>query len=257
VGVEPLPPNALTSGRRSNHPVLVAMSGRVASGKSTLARALSERLDAVRIVGDQVRDELLGDSREPVHEARWLRAFTPIFEEQGYAEMMRRADRDLATGRIVDACFPRNAHRLRARSIARRRGAAFALVECCALAPVVETRLVERDRTLRQTGWKSIHDELAARWEPVAELAPDECARGHQRGARLRGLCGARDTLSAKRRCRRRAWSVGCDRARTAAGRGDLRLLEHTPCSSRRTGRRPMRYEWTRSGEPRARPAAT
>jgi adenylylsulfate kinase-like enzyme len=63
VGVEPLPPNALTSGRRSNHPVLVAMSGRVASGKSTLARALSERLDAVRIVGDQVRDELLGDSR--------------------------------------------------------------------------------------------------------------------------------------------------------------------------------------------------
>ena len=134
---EPLPPNAPTSARRSNHPVLVAMSGRVASGKSTLARALSERLDAVRIVGDQVRDELLGDSREPVHEARWLRAFTPIFEEQGYAEMMRRADRELVTGRIVvvDACFPRNAHRLRARSIARGRGAAFLLVECCALAP--------------------------------------------------------------------------------------------------------------------------
>src|SRR5262245_45725202 len=152
------------------------MSGRVASGKSTLARALSERLDAVRIVGDQVRDELLGDSREPVHEARWLRAFTPIFEEQGYAEMMRRADRELATGRIVvvDACFPRNAHRLRGRSSARGRGAAFVLVECGALAPAVEARLAERDRTLRQTGWKSIHDELAARWEPVAELAPDE-----------------------------------------------------------------------------------
>ena len=174
--VEPVPPNAPTSARRGNHPVLVAMSGRVASGKSTLARALSERLDAVRIVGDQVRDELLGDSREPVHEARWLRAFTPIFEEQGYAEMMRRADRELAAGRIVvvDACFPRNAHRLRARSIARGRGAAFVLIECCALAPVVEARLAQRDRTLQQTGWQSIHDELAARWEPVAELAPDE-----------------------------------------------------------------------------------
>jgi len=48
-------------------------------------------------------------------------------EEQGYAEMMRRADRELATGRIVvvDACFPRNAHRLRAGSIARGPGAAF------------------------------------------------------------------------------------------------------------------------------------
>src|SRR5215475_2795333 len=90
--------------------------------------------------------------------------------------MMRRADRELAAGRIVvvDACFPRNAHRLRARSVARGRGAAFVLIECCALAPVVEARLAERDRTLRQTGWKSIHDELAARWEPVAELAPDE-----------------------------------------------------------------------------------
>jgi predicted kinase len=149
----------------------------------------------VRIVGDQVRDELLGDSREPVHEARWLRAFTPIFEEQGYAEMMRRADRELAAGRIVvvDACFPRNAHRLRARSIARGRGAAFVLIECCALAPVVEARLAER--TLQRLAEV---DPRRPQRASRRELAPTSARPRTQHGPPLRPG-GARDTVFAKR----------------------------------------------------------
>ena len=158
------------------HPVLLAMSGAVASGKSTIARALAERLGASQIVGDRVRDDLLASSRDPIHEARWTRAFAPIFEEQVYAEMMRRADRELARGHpvVIDACFPRSAQRLRARSIARARGTAFLLVECRAPDAVVSARLADRDATADHAGWRSIHDTLAARLEPIDELAPDE-----------------------------------------------------------------------------------
>lgn len=160
------------------HPILLAMSGSVASGKSSLARPLASRLGAMRIEGDRVRDDLLESSRDPVHEAHWARAFAPIFEEQVYAEMLRRADRELALGRavVIDACFPRNAQRLRARSVARARGAAFLLVECLVPAAVVEARLAERDAAAGRAGWRSIHDALAERLEPISELAPDEHA---------------------------------------------------------------------------------
>jgi FMN phosphatase YigB (HAD superfamily)/predicted kinase len=160
----------------ARHPLLLAMSGSVASGKSMLARALAARLGALRIEGDRVRDDLLESSRDPVHEAQWARAFTPIFEEQVYAELLRRADRELERGRavVIDACFPRNSQRLRARSIARARGAAFLLVEAGASAAVVEARLAERDTAAGRAGWRSIHDALAARVEPILELAPDE-----------------------------------------------------------------------------------
>lgn len=157
----------------------MAVAGQVASGKSTLARALATRLGAVCIEGDRVRDDLLGVGREAVHEARWERVFGPAFEEQLYAELLRRAEEPLRSGRsaVLDACFPRNARRLDARARARRHGAAFLLVECGARDETVRARLAERDAASDQPGWQAIHDDLAARWEAVAGLAPDEHLR--------------------------------------------------------------------------------
>jgi putative hydrolase of the HAD superfamily len=156
--------------------VLVAVVGQVACGKSTLARALAARLDAVRIEGDRLRDELLGDARRPVHEAHWERAFAPGFEQRLYAELLRRAESALADGRsvVLDACFPRQARRLDARARARRLGAAFLLVECRTRQETVRERLAQRDAEAGHAGWQEIHDDLTARWEPVTGLAPDE-----------------------------------------------------------------------------------
>ena len=80
--------------------------GAGASGKSTLARALATRLGAVRIEGDEVRDDL---GHEAVHEAHWERVFGPAFEEQIYTELLRRAEERLRSGRsaVLDACLPR------------------------------------------------------------------------------------------------------------------------------------------------------
>jgi predicted kinase len=63
--------------------ILVAVGGLVASGKSTLARELALKLGAERIDADHVRESLL--------DGRWVHSFDPGFEEEVYADLLRRA----------------------------------------------------------------------------------------------------------------------------------------------------------------------
>jgi putative hydrolase of the HAD superfamily len=159
--------------------VIVAMSGQVASGKSSVARALAERLGALRLEGDALRAELVAAPHDAVHEAEWLRVFARGFEERLYSEFMRRAREAIRSQRpvVLDACFARNAQRLHARSLAREMGAAFLLVECRASEATLSARLAARDRSGERgngKGWPEIHASLAARWEPITSLSEDE-----------------------------------------------------------------------------------
>jgi putative hydrolase of the HAD superfamily len=169
-------------------PVLIAVSGRVAAGKSTLARALAEAIDATCVEADRVHDALLG--RAPDAAGRW-RGFTAEFEARVYAELLARAGPALAEGRrvVLDACFPLAIQRLEARSLARRSGAAFLLVTCEATDDTVRRRLAERNAETGPSGWDAIHDRLAVRFEPVAGLAADETLR-------VRGDGDARQAVS-------------------------------------------------------------
>ena len=157
-------------------PVLIAVAGQVATGKSSVAERLAERIGAVRIEADRVHDELLARAPGPIER---LQGFTPAFEERVYAELRRRASAALAAGGrvILDACFPLDIQRLEARSLARRSGAAFLFVECEARASDVGERLAARNANSPNAGWHTIHDRLAARWEAVAWLAADETLR--------------------------------------------------------------------------------
>ena len=159
-----------------NAPVLIAMTGHVASGKSSVARRVAEALSSRRLEGDALRSELVAAPHEAAHEAEWLRVFERGFEERLYAEFMRRARAALATGEsvVLDACFPRNAQRLHARGLAREMGAAFLLVECAASEATIRARLEARDTHVDHAGWQAIHAALAARYEPCLLLAPDE-----------------------------------------------------------------------------------
>src|SRR5262245_18963600 len=110
-------------------PVLIAVAGQVATGKSSVAERLAERIGAVRIEADRVHDELLAGAPGPIER---LRGFTPAFEARVYAEMRRRASASLAAGGrvLLDACFPLDIQRLVVRSLARRSGAALLFVQC-------------------------------------------------------------------------------------------------------------------------------
>jgi len=170
-------PDASEARSAGARPLLLAVvQGGVASGKSSVALELARRIGAVRIAGDLVRADLLSHASAVVHEGIAWRTLERGLEVRVYDELLRRAERALASGHpvVLDACFPNNAFRLTARGIARRLGAAFVLVECRAPERVVRDRLRERDADGDEPGWQEIHDDLAQRWEPVEGIAEDE-----------------------------------------------------------------------------------
>jgi|GEM_PF-215044 len=154
----------------------VAVGGLVASGKSTVARAIARRLDAERIEADDIRHELLDRPSEILHEARWLRELRPGFSDEVYRELLRRGAEAVGAGRsiVLDGCFPTAARRESARRIALGAGARFLFVECRVPEAVAIGRLRARDRAAGRSGWVALYRDLAEHYEPPDEFAPSE-----------------------------------------------------------------------------------
>jgi len=154
----------------------VAVGGLVASGKSTVARAIARRLDAECIEADGVRHELLDRPAELLHEAHWARDLRPGFGDEVYRELLRRGGEVIDAGRsvILDGCFPTTAWREAARQLAVGASARFLFVECRVPEAVAIERLAARDRAAGRTGWASLYRNLAEDYEPLVEFAPGE-----------------------------------------------------------------------------------
>ena len=162
-----------------SRPVVVAMSGAVASGKSTLARALADELAVPLVVADRIRDHLVhGVPGRPLHEAGWAQGFEPGFGPRVYAAMFLRGEKVLASGRplILDACFPTPFERAGAIALARRHGVPFRFVSCHVDPDVHRARLAERNAELEDDpgAWNEIADDLAARFVAPSEIEPEE-----------------------------------------------------------------------------------
>ncbi len=153
---------------------IIGVGGLIASGKSTIARALAERLGAPRLEADRVRDTLLGDpGDEPAGaEARWRRDLSASIEQEIYADLLGRADAILSRGEalVVDACFPRRAQREGLRALARRHHRPFLFVTCQVSEERRRARLDERDRASGIRAWGEIDRRLVAHYEPPDEL---------------------------------------------------------------------------------------
>lgn len=113
-------------------PRLVIVGGGPGTGKSTLARGLSDAAGLSYVGSDIVRKELAGLSPQdragaPAGEG----IYTPEMSERTYREMERRAEVLLSHGEpvVLDASFTREADRAMARELARRRR--VDLVELC------------------------------------------------------------------------------------------------------------------------------
>lgn len=163
-------------------PLVVAVAGRIASGKSTVARRAAEALGATLLVGDRIREDAvraLAGAGSP-GEAR-LSAFDRRAGDAVYAELLRRADAELAAGRsvVLDAAFPRRSLRDAARALAARRGARFRLVECRADDAAVGERLAARAARegVPAGRWLALRDAFDAELEAVNELPAGEHLR--------------------------------------------------------------------------------
>jgi len=170
---------ALATERRSLlEPMVVAVAGIIASGKSTVADQLGFEMSAPIVDADRTRKQLLGvRATAPVHDGAWQGAYDPAFTEEVYAEVFRRAAVVLRSGRsvIVEASFRDRALRARARELAAQHGVPFRLVECRASPEICRDRLRQRARAASVSdGRLEIFDDFVARWQPIDELPARE-----------------------------------------------------------------------------------
>jgi hypothetical protein len=140
--------------------MLVITCGLAGTGKSTVARNVARKLDAVTLSSDVVRKEMAGlDPREHVLEDFRAGLYSPTMTDRTYDAMFDAAREQLMAGRsvVLDATFLRREHRRAAASLARETGAQFACVEVLARDSAVRERLAGRLARGR--------DASDARWE--------------------------------------------------------------------------------------------
>ncbi len=161
----------------SSSPIVI-VSGLIASGKSTVSKALAEKIGATRLEADRVRGTLLQafDDDRAGTEARWRRDFTASFEHEIYADLLRRAEAIVGRGEplVLDACFPLHTQRDAVRALAARHGSPFLFVCCSVSDEVRHARLAERDRAVGGPAWELFDRRLVDHYEPPDEFGDDE-----------------------------------------------------------------------------------
>jgi uncharacterized protein len=170
---------ALSADRRSLlKPVVVAVGGVIASGKTTIAAKLGITLSAPVVQADRTRKAMLGlDPLRRLDDPAWTGGYDPAFSDRVYDELLRRAAVVLASGRpvVLDASFRTAAHRRAAGDLAAAHSAPFLFVECRTTRDVCRERLAARARQPHVSdGRLAVFDEFSARFEPIVELPPEQ-----------------------------------------------------------------------------------
>ena len=135
---------------RSTAPRLVLTTGLSGSGKSTVALALVEALDAVRLRSDVERKRLFGisplDDRNASLRPAAAELYSPQAGERTYARLAEIAATLLDAGIdvVVDAAFLRRTERDDFAALARQHRAHPVLVDCRAPEAVLRERLQRR-----------------------------------------------------------------------------------------------------------------
>ena len=159
-------------------PMVVAIGGVIATGKSTVAERVGAMLSAPVVSSDRTRKSMLHvEATQRLEEPGWSGAYARAVTDDVYREVLRRAEVVLASGRpvVLDASFRSAASRKAAKDLAFRYGAPFRFVECRAEAAVCRARLVTRAMARGVSdGTNAIFDDFAAHYEPVLELPPTE-----------------------------------------------------------------------------------
>jgi aminoglycoside phosphotransferase family enzyme/predicted kinase len=151
---------------------LILIAGSVGTGKSSVARALSDRVPAAVIASDRLRKRRAGLAPEsPAPRGAALYETDRI--EDTYRALLERAEPALAAGRrvVLDATWSARRHRAGALALAARLGVPAWLVHVDCEEATAETRVAERHRHRR--GPSDAGPERVAKSRASFE-APDE-----------------------------------------------------------------------------------
>lgn len=156
-------------------PMLLAISGLMGTGKSTLAREVAQSLGWELLSTDAIRQEQFGVSDAPAGFGEGL--YRPELRAQVYEEMFRRADELLEQGSsvVLDATFSASPLREQARQLADRHETPFLLVRCECPAEVARQRIAER--LVRSNDASEARPELLAAQQQADDPLPSDAVR--------------------------------------------------------------------------------
>ena len=138
---------------------LVVVCGLPGAGKSTVASAVADRLDAALVRTDVVRKELFPDPSYTAEESR--RTYEAVYDRAGD----RLAGGDSV---VLDGTFRRAARRQEARDLAERRGADLRLVRVSCDERTAKARIRSRADDPSDAD-VDVYDLLREEFEPVED----------------------------------------------------------------------------------------
>lgn len=150
---------------------LVLVGGLPATGKSTLAGALCDRLGMTLLSSDRMRKELGGlPPEQPAPADFGSGIYTPEWTRRTYAALLDRARTLLSNGEsvVLDATWSSAEHREAAAEVAAGTAADLVALRCEVPARVADQRLGARGPGTSDADHE-VARRIAERWEPWAE----------------------------------------------------------------------------------------
>lgn len=157
---------------RVSEPLLVVLTGRSGTGKSTVGAALAARIGAAYVSSDVVRKELAGlPPREHVPAERTAEVYGSAMNDLTYATMRERAAAHLQAGRpvILDATHSRASDRAAALAVARSHHVPALIAELCITDETALARIAERasDPLATSDATAAVFEAQAATFESI------------------------------------------------------------------------------------------
>jgi len=162
-----------------SRPHVFVFMGKVASGKSALAEALSQETGWPLHSSDRLRKTLAGTPlNHRGSEAERAALYAPEMTRKTYEMLFEQALASLHKGHcvILDATFSKLGHRNALKQLMAAEDCDVRWIEAHASEPVVRERLQERDQDTTVVSDARLEDykHLSADYEPPHELLPDE-----------------------------------------------------------------------------------